>query len=183
MNTVDVGSGTIALGQQGENLITQVRFPIAQMVTEYGQGVFTLFNQRHNDFAPYIVETYSDGEFLYWNVTDTDTMFAGDGKCELQYVVGDVLKKSIVYITLVSNALWDGQPIQPQMNPHIDPMHRAKPYPPMPPGPPRHKRLSPQVARFNFGMEPNGNLMINNAEWLSGAQFKLLSDGYLEVTF
>lgn len=105
MRMTEAGEEILRLGRQGENLALQVRFPIAEFKEEYGEGVFRLAAQRHGDVAPYLVDVTNDKNFVYWNVTSTDTAKDGIGRCELQYYVGDVLTKSQVWLTKVLKSL------------------------------------------------------------------------------
>lgn len=107
MRITEAGKEALRLGRQGENLALQVRFPIAEFKEEYGEGVFRLAAQRQGDAAPYLVEVTSDDNFVYWNVTSTDTAKDGIGRCELQYYVGDVIAKSQVWLTRVLTSLED----------------------------------------------------------------------------
>lgn len=141
MKMIDVSEGTIDLGQQGEHLATLVRFPIAALVDTYGEGIFLLFARRPGETATYPVRTYQDDEYLYWNVTGADTAYAGTGRCELQYFVNESLVKSIIYLTIIGASAWVPTPQKPQ--PPIDYRtnpYRPRPYPPMPPGPPKSRR-------------------------------------------
>jgi len=141
MKIVDVSEGTIDLGKQGEHLAEQVRFPITDIVTEFGEGIFLLLAQRPGDTVTYPVRTYSDTDYLYWNVTGLDTAYPGSGRCELQYFVEDSLVKSITYLTTITSAAWYTVPPRPEEHwnvPHGP--HAPRPYPPMPPGPPRSRR-------------------------------------------
>lgn len=141
MKIVDVSEGTIDLGKQGEHLAEQVRFPIADIVTEFGEGVFLLLAQRPGDTVTYPVRTYSDTDYVYWNVTGIDTAYPGSGRCELQYFVDNSLVKSITYLTTITSAAWYTVPPRPEGHWHVPHgPHAPKPYPPMPPGPPRSRR-------------------------------------------
>ena len=140
MKVIDVIEGTIDLGHSGEHLATQIRFPIASLISEYGEGIFLLLVKRPGDSISYPVRTYHDDEYLYWNVTGVDTIFPGTGRCELQYFVAESLVKSIVYVTIIGESAWSQ--LKPEERWHYNPYgpHAPKPYPPMPPGPPKSKR-------------------------------------------
>ena len=105
MKIIQAGNFDIVLGRRGENLASQVRFPIAKWVEVYGAGRFQLIARRQGDSAPYPVTITSDENFVYWNVTSADTAYSGLGKVELQYYVDDVLAKSTVYLTRVLESL------------------------------------------------------------------------------
>ena len=97
---------TIPLGRQGENLAAQVQFPCVEAWQQlYGAGNFQLVAQREGDANPYpVLVTVEDGA-VCWNVTNVDTAVVGYGKAELQYYVGETLAKSVIFETLVANAM------------------------------------------------------------------------------
>ena len=95
----------IPLGRQGENLAVRVLFPAAAWRETYGDGTFQLVALRRGDAAPYPAVITEDGDCVCWDVSDSDTAVAGQGKCELQYYVGDTLAKSAAYMTAVAPSL------------------------------------------------------------------------------
>lgn len=114
MNIVIVNGSDFPLGRRGENLVTQIRFPVSGWAETYGDGTFGLLAQRQGDANPYPVSITTDGEYVYWNVTSADTGVAGIGKAELRYTVGEALAKSMVYTTRTAPALDDaGDPPEP----------------------------------------------------------------------
>lgn len=102
---VQSNTTTIPLGRQGENLARTIYFELSEMIEEYGAGTATLICLRSKDSAPYVCDTTQTSSMLSWTPTDTDTAYAGAGKCELRWVVGDVLAKSIVYRTSVTESI------------------------------------------------------------------------------
>lgn len=114
MNIITVKGSDFPLGRRGENLVTQIRFPVAGWAEKYGDGTFSLLAQRQGDVNPYPVSINTDSEYVYWNVSSADTGVAGIGKAELRYTVGEALAKSMVYITRTAPALDDaGEPPEP----------------------------------------------------------------------
>ena len=114
MHIITVNGSDIPIGRKGENLVTQIRFPIAGWAEKYGDGTFGLLAQRQGDANPYPVSITTDSEYVYWDVTSSDTGVAGIGKAELRYTVGEALAKSVVYITRTAPALGDaGDPPEP----------------------------------------------------------------------
>lgn len=107
MNIITVNGSDFSLGRRGENLVTQIRFPISGWSENYGDGSFGLLAQRQGDANPYPVSITTDSEYVYWTVTSADTGVAGIGKAELRYMVGEALAKSVVYITRTAPALDD----------------------------------------------------------------------------
>lgn len=87
----------LGLGRQGENAVTQFQFDISAWVEEYGEGTLTLTAQRNGDAEPYPVSLSGN----VWVVSNADTAKEGFGKAQLQYVVDEQVKKSVIYATLV----------------------------------------------------------------------------------
>ncbi len=99
MIEVYVSGANIAVGRQGENAARNIYFDLSDLINIYGEGTATLVHMRPSDQAPYVCETSVLGTFLVWTPSSTDTAFSGSGKCELRWVVGDTLAKSIIYTT------------------------------------------------------------------------------------
>ena len=102
---VEPNTTTIPLGRQGENLARTIYFELSELISNYGEGTATLVYLRSKDSAPYVCDTTQSGIMLSWTPTDTDTAYAGAGKCELRWVVGETLAKSIVYRTSVTESI------------------------------------------------------------------------------
>lgn len=96
---------SIDIGRQGENLARNIYFDLSDLINNYGEGTATLVHMRPLDKAPYVCAVTRSGTFLIWAPTSTDTAYSGSGKCELRWVVGDVLVKSIVYRTFVTESI------------------------------------------------------------------------------
>lgn len=107
--------GRIALGIQGEHHARKVSFIETGLWRErFGEGTFELLHQRSSDEAPYpVVMTIEDG-VPYWYVTNADTAIAGIGKCELRYIVDDVVIKSCSFLTDVMPSLGEGTEEAPE---------------------------------------------------------------------
>ena len=101
--------GRIALGIQGEHHARKVSFAETGIWKErFGEGRFELLHQRNGDVAPYPINLTVDNDVSYWYVTASDTAVAGVGKCELRYIVNDVVIKSCTFITDVDANLGEG---------------------------------------------------------------------------
>lgn len=107
MHVVNSTDRPIRLGRRGENLVTQVKFDIARWLGELGAGTAVLLVQRPDDAEPYMAEISQDGASVVWDVTAVDTAAAGFGSCELQYIIGERIAKSAVFMTDVAAALGD----------------------------------------------------------------------------
>lgn len=101
MRIVVAGSGVLELGKQGENLATQIRFPITDWIESHGEGTFQLLHKRRYDSDAQPVVVTQDEQYVYWNVKSSDVAYDGYGRCELLYYVNNVLAKSEDYVTQV----------------------------------------------------------------------------------
>lgn len=101
--------GRIALGIQGEHHARKVSFAETGIWKErFGEGRFELLHKRNGDDVPYPITLTIDDDVPYWYVTASDTAVAGVGKCELRYIVNDVVIKSCTFITDVDASLGEG---------------------------------------------------------------------------
>ena len=100
--SVDVSSARIPVlqvGYQGENEVTDVLFDISSWITEFGEGVAQLRVKRpgNSEEESYVLSlTITDGKAV-WTVSDTDTANKGNGKVQLSYMVGNIVKKAVIY--------------------------------------------------------------------------------------
>lgn len=95
---IDVTSPPVKLelGRQGENAVTEFTFDASAWVAEYGTGTLSLAAQRYGDPEPYPVPL----EGGTWLVSAADTAIEGYGEAQLRFVVGEQVKKSVIYPTL-----------------------------------------------------------------------------------
>lgn len=107
MKTIYAKNRTVLpLGRCGENLTRQIVFDISKWESLYGVGTAELIYQRPTDERPYIMKIIREGSLIHWEITAWHTAVEnGYGKCELQYYVDDVLKKSKTWSTRVDPAL------------------------------------------------------------------------------
>ena len=100
--SVDVNSARIPVlqvGYQGENEVTDVLFDISSWITEFGEGVAQLRVKRpgNSEEESYVLSlTITDGKAV-WTVSETDTANKGNGKVQLSYLVGNIVKKAVIY--------------------------------------------------------------------------------------
>ncbi len=100
----------IELGYQGENLARCVYFDISEMATEFGAGTVSILVQRFSETESYEAENVSfeingDTTYAIWTLTDKDTAMFGRGYCQLRYLSGNVVCKTVVYRTNVAESL------------------------------------------------------------------------------
>lgn len=99
----------IDLGRQGENKATTVEIDVSKWLAEYPNADINIVALRNTDTAPYIASTTVEDNILKWVITASDTQFYGRGKAEIRATVDDVVKKSAIAITYVSESL-EGEP-------------------------------------------------------------------------
>lgn len=101
--------GHIVLGKQGENHARKISFTDAKVwVNMFGEGRFELLHQRNGDSVPYPIKLNTEGDVPQWHISSVDTAIAGNGECELRYIVGDTIVKSCTFITEVAPGLAEG---------------------------------------------------------------------------
>ena len=105
MIDVYVNGTSIDVGRQGENLARNIYFDLSDLIDTYGEGPATLVHMRPSDKAPYVCTVTRSDTFLIWAPTSTDTAYSGSGKCELRWVVGETLAKSIIYNTSIAPSI------------------------------------------------------------------------------
>ena len=100
--SVDVSSARIPVlqvGYQGENEVTDVLFDISSWITEFGEGVAQLRVKRpgNSEDESYVLSLIITDEKAVWTVSETDTANKGNGKVQLSYLVGNIVKKAVIY--------------------------------------------------------------------------------------
>ena len=109
--------GLISLGKQGENLARVVYFDEPELwKNTFGEGVCQLVHKRSGDDAPYPVVLEIENNRVCWKITASDTAKVGEGKCELRYVVNDIVVKSKIWTTDVTPSLGEAtaEPPEPE---------------------------------------------------------------------
>lgn len=102
------GLEPINLGRQGENLARKVVFSChKEWKKVYGAGgAVSLIAQRSEDDTPYPVALSEDENGnLCWLVSAADTEYAGEGRAELRYLIGETVVKSTTYRTTVRRSM------------------------------------------------------------------------------
>lgn len=100
--SVDVSSARIPVlqvGYQGENEVTDVLFDISSWITEFGEGVAQLRVKRpgNSEDESYVLSLSITDGIAVWTVSETDTFNKGNGKVQLSYMVGNIVKKAVIY--------------------------------------------------------------------------------------
>lgn len=112
----------IRLGRRGENLATRVTFDVSGWMSS-GDGTINLLHQRNGDNEPYLCAITVDGGTVMWTITAADVEIAGRGRAELQYLDGDVCKKSAIYTTNTLRSLNRAGEVPPE--PHKGWVHQV----------------------------------------------------------
>lgn len=107
----------VAIGRQGEDRATQIRFAILDMITALGEGgVFEIIVTLPQNGGSYIAGTVdreqveneggatTNGNYLLWTIEAEDTQLYGEGLCEVVYT-NDGRSKSQIYTTMVLESL------------------------------------------------------------------------------
>lgn len=111
--------GRLCIGRQGENLARMVYFDeLPTWKEKFGEGRCELLHQRNGDAAPYPISLEVEGDRLCWKITNIDTAFEGEGKCELRYYVDNVSVKSKIVVTHVLPSL--GEHVAEAPDPYKD---------------------------------------------------------------
>lgn len=97
----------VMVGQQDENEVREVVFDFSDWYTTYGSGTISLAIQRPKDEWPYEGTLTVDNSThkATWEISDTDSAYAGVGQIQLSYTVGTAKKKSVVYRFTVHKSL------------------------------------------------------------------------------
>ena len=107
--------GQIYLGKQGEHNARRFTFNDVKIWQElFGEGHCEVLHQRNGDSAPYPVVLTIENGVPYWYVSEVDTAIAGEGKCEIRYIVNDAIVKSSIYVTVVQESLGEGAEEPPE---------------------------------------------------------------------
>lgn len=112
MSTVNINLAAdtilnVMVGQQDENEVREVVFDFSDWYTTYGSGTLSLAIQRPKDEWPYDGTLTVDNSThkATWEISDTDSAYAGVGQIQLSYTVGTAKKKSVVYRFTVRKSL------------------------------------------------------------------------------
>lgn len=97
---------SIPLGRQGENLRTQIVFPVQEWLEEYPEAVIGLINRRpdENTEYPVLISGIEDGT-VKWTVGAAELANHGNGECTLIAIEDEVVVKSKNYHTVVFRSM------------------------------------------------------------------------------
>ena len=78
----------IPLGFQGEHDVTTVQFDVSGWADLYGEGTFSLMNQRPTETMGYPCTISEENDVVSWVVDNNDVFIEGNGRVQLTYTVG-----------------------------------------------------------------------------------------------
>lgn len=114
MIDVQTNQTTIVIGREGENKATTLEFDYSSWVSLYGEGNVILKLQRPNDSVPYPIECSTNEGVAIWIIDSTALAQVGKGKLELDYYVGEIIKKSKIFKVIIHESLaTEGDPPDP----------------------------------------------------------------------
>lgn len=108
MKVIHVATGMtfIPLGRKGENLRTQIVFPVQDWLDEYPGASIGLINRRpgESDEYPVVISAVEDGT-VKWTVGASELAIDGNGNCELIAIDDGVVAKSKKWDTVIFDAM------------------------------------------------------------------------------
>lgn len=104
--TYDItNTNVIYLGRQGENLARTVEIDVSSIFGKWPNATISLLVQRNQEDTFYLAPVVIENGILKWTISNADTEFAGDGKAEIRATQDDVIVKSAMMNTHVSDSL------------------------------------------------------------------------------
>lgn len=104
--TYDItNTNVIYLGRQGENLARTVEIDVSSILGKWPTATISLLVQRNQEDTFYLAPVVIENGILKWTISNADTEFAGDGKAEIRATQDDVIVKSAIMNTHVSDSL------------------------------------------------------------------------------
>lgn len=101
--------GRALIGHSGENEVVRVQFPLDEFEAEFPNGRASLYVQRFGDKDAYPAVIDIEGTSAYWTITSVDSAKPGHVRCELQWIVDDIIVKSDIYGFYLLKAIDVGQ--------------------------------------------------------------------------
>ena len=99
----DLDRVKINLGFAGENEHTHVLFDCKKAFDQYPNATpFLIVTPPRGDIYPAVVTR--DGDIVEWVVTDSDLIYHGNGKVQLQFKQGDIIMKSYEAMTSIAKS-------------------------------------------------------------------------------
>lgn len=100
--TVKNDEENICLGKQGENLCTEIRFPIQEDLRDYTARLYICPGDGEGYYTDNVIQA---ANFLTLLVTDRETAAPGSGKMQLSFYKGNTIIKSQIYTYFVTKSI------------------------------------------------------------------------------
>ena len=95
----------IPLGRAGESGVTSYKFGYGDYVEDYGDGTLSIMHQRPGDTEPQAVTVTTEDNMATWDITSTDTAYAGTGRLQVKYVADGAVVKTMIGTTIIEPSL------------------------------------------------------------------------------
>lgn len=95
----------IPLGIKGESGVNSFKFGYGDFVEDYGDGILTIYHRRPGDTQPQTCTITTENNVATWDITNTDTEYAGMGRIQIVYTAMGVTKKTMTGITLIEPSI------------------------------------------------------------------------------
>ena len=97
---VDLIHAVLKIGREGENEYTRVQFDCKKVFDDYPSAIpaLTVVNPSGTAYPAVITR---DGDYVIWDVTDSDLTMHGDGKAQLTFTENGVVVKSCIANTRI----------------------------------------------------------------------------------
>lgn len=96
---------SIDIGRSGENAARKISFDMTSWYAEYGRGITLAVIFERSDGNIYPLIHSADGDICSIVISRNETAMAGPGRLEVRAYHGDVLRKSVRFITLCATSL------------------------------------------------------------------------------
>lgn len=100
----DLQRASISIGFVGENEYTRVQFDALKVFEEYPSAIPTLSVVNPAGTAYPVVVTH-DGDYVIWDVQDSDLVVQGRGEAQLTFTSDGVVVKSYVFRTVIDRSI------------------------------------------------------------------------------
>lgn len=98
------------IGREGENFATTIIFDVSKQINNFGiDGNFSLLILQENQlFIENENISYNNiNKTLEWNVTNNYVLKKGEGKCQIVYIINNIISKSDIYNIIVTEGFME----------------------------------------------------------------------------
>ena len=104
VRVADLAKSVLPIGFVGENQHTQVRIDCKMVFADYPTALPALVVKPPKGEA-YPAVSVRDGDWVYWDVTDSDLIYQGDGKIQLAFTVDEIVAKTYIARTRINPSI------------------------------------------------------------------------------